>query len=365
MIKKWNEYVNESKLFIYHRQFRVQDLINSGIYKEDLIKKWMQEYNCDVYAHCLFVTEKPASTSDTERMVISRSSRDIANKISFSKDVKKFAGWMPSDSLIQQGDDSVYLYIFKKNSNPQSRARQLHGFIYEGEIRRLNGLDKLKKTHKWDAEGSLNQSYLNYRISQGKKLEFFDNKSYKTLTIPNSISGIDELDDTVIPEEFFAEKYWSIKCMQNATDIELGDFKRISGIEKDGSDIKILPSTTDSFMFAVSFHDGTAQKNILEEYIILMSVENWKKYLPNITEKLSDIKDMYNNLGQFRLKGARTEDSEKAWWDYINTYKKICDGSAIKLRFKRDSKGQLRIQCSFSYNIFKSLVLKTPHIKIS
>jgi len=365
MIKSYFEYINESKLFIYHRQFRVVDLLETTIYPKRLIRRWMKEYKFDEYAHCLFVTEKSVSTTSNQRMIVPLSSRDIKNKISFNSDSKKYEGWMPEDSKIEQDGDDIYLYIFKKNSNPQNRARQLHGFIYEGEVKRLNGLSKLKKTHKWDAEGGMDQSYINHRISQGRNVDFFDGKSYNSLIKKDEISGINEFIPNVIPDDFFNWKNWSIKCMKDRTDIEMGDFKRISGIEKDGNKIKILDSNEESFMFAVSFHDGSSDKKILEEYIILIPVSKWKTYLPNIQEKLKDITNMYNDLSKYKLKGERTEESEQDWFSYIDTYKKICDGSSIKLRFKRDSKGQLRIQCSFSYNVFKTLVLKNPHIKIS
>jgi hypothetical protein len=365
MIKKWGEYINENKLFIYHRQFRVLDLLETTLYPKSLIKRWMKQYNIDGYAHCIFVTESPTSTPDNKKMLVSHSSRDIKNKTSFNTDSKKYEGWMPEDSKIEQEGNDVYLYIFKKNSNPQNRARQIHGFIYEGEVKRLNGLTKFKKTHKWDAEGNLDQSYLRHRINQGKSVTFFDGKTYQNLVTKDEVSGLNELNTDIIPKKFFEWKNWSIKCMKDRTDIEMGDFKRISGIEKDGPIIKILTSNEESFMLAVSFHDGTNEKKILEEYIILMPVSTWKNYLPNIVEKLPKITEMYNELGKYRLKGERTDVSEAAWLAFMNKYKNICDGSSIRLRFKRDSKGQLRIQCSFSYNIFKSLVIKTPHIKVS
>jgi hypothetical protein len=365
MIKSYYDYINENKLFIYHRQFRVADLLETTIYPKRLIKRWMKQYNFDEYAHCLFVTEKPSTTPTKLRMLVPLSSRDIKNKTSFNTESKKYEGWMPEDSKIEQEGSEVYLYIFKKNSNPQNRARQLHGFIYEGEVKRLNGLSKLKKTHKWDAEGGMDQSYLNHRISHGKKVEFFDGTSYQPVIKKDEISGIDELDVSIVPENFFDYRNWSIKCMKNRTDIELGDFKRISGIEKEGNKIKILDSNEETFMFAVSFHDGSDEKKILEEYIIVMPVSKWKTYLPDIKAKISDVTNMYNDLAQHKLKGQRTVSSELAWQTYMDKYKTICDGSSLRLRFKRDTKGQLRIQCSFSYNVFKTLVLKNPHIKIS
>lgn len=361
MIKKYQEFINENKLFIYHRQFRIADLLETNIYSKRLIKKWMKEYDCDEFAHCVFVTENP---NTPETGLVSLSSRDLKNKTSFNSETKKYEGWMLEDSKIIKNEQEIYLYIFKKNSNLKNRARQIHGFIYEGQVKRLNGLAKLKKTHKWDAEGGLDKNYLEHRSSEGKIIEFFDGSKYTSLLKKDDVSGISEVDTTSLPKEFFDYHNWSIKCMKNRTDIEMGDFKRISGIEKEGRVIIILDSNEKSFIFAVSFHDGSSEKKILEEYIVLMPISVWKTYLPNLNIKLPQITEMYNELSKYKLKGSRTDESEEAWQAYMNKYRSVCDGTPIKLRFKRDSKGQLRIQCSFSYNIFKSLVLKTPHIRI-
>ena len=138
MIKKYQDFIGESKLFIYHRQFRFIDLLETTIYPKRLVKRWMKEYKCDDYAHCIFVTENPATPSI--KVLVSKSSRDIKNKTSFNPETKRYEGWMPEDSKIIKNDQDIYLYIFKKNSNSKNRARQIHGFIYEGEIKRLNGL---------------------------------------------------------------------------------------------------------------------------------------------------------------------------------------------------------------------------------
>jgi hypothetical protein len=89
---------------------------------------------------------------------------------------------------------------------------------------------------------------------------------------------------------------------------------------KEGKIIKILESNEKQFMFAVAFHDGSTEKKILEEYIILMPVSVWKTYLPNLNGKLPQITEMYNELLNYKLKGNRTDESEKAWQDYMYNY---------------------------------------------
>jgi hypothetical protein len=72
---------------------------------------------------------------------------------------------------------------------------------------------------------------------------------------------------------------------------------------------------------------------------------------------------MYNNLEQHRLgsksnPGERTDETELAWREYCATYRKITENYGIKLNFKRDTKGQLRIQCSMNKSVFYNELLK-------
>ena len=375
MIKSFNEFINEAKLFIYHKKFKVYNLLQSNIYKKTQIKKWMKMYDFDEWAHCVFVTKNRSSVDVEKNSLVTKSNFDIKNAIYFDSEVTKHKGYMPDDSKLIKDGDEVYLYIFKKNSNLETRARQIHGFIYEGEVKRLNGLAKLSKTHKWDAEGGLDKNYLTYRLNQGKNIELFNGDKYTSLILQDEVTGFKDINwigeingqkiSPLFNEQFSGFRNWSIKCMKKNTDIEMGDFKRISGLELTGGELKIKNSNEEYFMLSVGIHDGTAQKNILEEYIILMSLKNWKTYLPNVEDKLEDFQSMYTELQTHRLKGERSKEGESAWWDFINKYKKLTESSVIKLRFKRDSKGQLRIQSSFSSSDFTSKILKNPHIRIT
>lgn len=365
MIKKYNKFLNENKLYLFNRKFRVTSLLEARIYPTIKIKRWMKEYNFDEFAHCVLVSKTPILEKPETKYLLRSTSRDISNINYFNTSTIKYEGYLPEDSKLIINDQEVYLYIFKKNSNPQNRARQLHGFIYEGDVKNLNGLAKLKKTHKWDAEGGLDKSYLNRRIEQQKQVQYFDGLNYIDLVTLDDVSGFKECAWDILPDSFKEHHNWSIKCMANKTDIELGDFKRIAGLEKDGKNIKIVSSNEQHFMMAVGFHDGTSEKKILSEYIIRVPILIWKTFLPDLQLKLSDITNMYNDLSQHKLIGDRTSESEISWQNYTQKYKSLCDGSIIKLRFKRDSKGQLRIQCAMSYNNFINTVLKLPHIKIT
>lgn len=374
-IKSYGEFINESKYFIYQTTFKVYDLLETRIYKKSQIKKWMRMYDFDEYAHCVLVSDKKPSTDKDKFLVIPRSQIRIKNVSFFDSDIKKHLGYCPQDSKIIAADgQEVFLYIFKKNSNEANRARQLHGFIYEADIRRYNGLQKYGKTHKWDAEGGMDRTYLTRKASGGKKIELWHKSQYHSLLEKDPVSGLDEViwspkegdyKFDYYPHDFSESRNWSIKCMKLGSDIDMGDFKRISGLEMVGDRLKIDYTSAEYFILAVGFHNGIDKKNIIEEYIVLMPVKTWKSYLPDIQGRILEFEQMYKELLSHRLKGDRLEEQENAWLQFRIKYRKLAESSIIKLRFKRDSKGQLRIQSAVSFNDFKSKILQNTHIKIS
>jgi hypothetical protein len=131
-----------------------------------------------------------------------------------------------------------------------------------------------------------------------------------------------------------------------------------------GDRLKIRETTAEYFILAVGFHDGIDKKNIVEEYLVLMPVKVWESYLPDIWSKTSEFEQMYKELLSHRLKGERSDEQEEAWLQFRIKYRKLAESSTVKLRFKRDSKGQLRIQSAISFNDFKTKILQNPHIKI-
>lgn len=374
-IKSYRQFINESKLYIYHTTFKVYDLMDRRIYKKPQIKKWMRMYDLDEFAHCVFVTTTKSPTPDRDKYLnLPKADLKIKNVSFFESDIKKHQGYMPEDSKIVTNDgQEVFLYIFKKNSNEANRARQLHGFIYEGAVRRYNGLQRFGKTYKWDAEGGMDKTYLTWRASSGKKIEIWDKGKYHSLLEKDPVSGINEVvwspEDRDVkfdfyPHTFSEPKNWSIKCMKAGTDVEMGDFKRISGLEVEDGQLKIKKTTAKYFILAVGFHNGIDKKNIIEEYLILMPLQVWESYLPEMEKNISEFTQMYKDLISHRLKGDRNDISEEAWLQFRINYKKLSENSMIKLRFKRDSKGQLRIQSAISFSDFKNKVLQNPHIKI-
>ncbi len=359
-LKKYSKFLLEKKLFIFQRKFRIDDLFEYGIYSPFTIRKWMSIYKFDSLAHAMFVSQSNVD-SLPQTFKLRASSKDIKNKIYFNDISKDHKGHLIDDSKLEVDGQEIYLYVFEKNSNASKRARQTHGFAYEGEVKRMNRLRKLKQTGKWDAEGNLDKFYLESRLPSN--IQYFDGKEYKSLVSVDD-DKIEHIDWEMLSNEFKLKMYWNIKCSKSRSSIDMGDFKRISGlIFKDG-ELEMVKDKIDKFMLVVGFHDGDKKVNI--EYLVLMPIWRWKLYLPNIDnpEIFARIENMYKDLAKFRLRGPRTEETESKWLEYRQEYLDIFDTSEVKIRFKRDTKGQLRIQGAINYNDFMKEILKNEHIRI-
>lgn len=369
MIKKYQQFLLEKKLYIFTRSFRLNSLISAGIYPRETVECWMKENGYDEFATGIFVSE--TALKSKSQLDIRLKEKDIKNKKSFDDATKGYAGKIMQDSKMETGGDTVYVYVFDKNSSPQKRARQNHGFKYEGQVIKGNGLKKEEGTgqgytDKWDASGTLDKRYI-------------DEKSgvdCKTIEIGTNAGRVEAVWDA-IGEDFRSDVNWSIKCMAKGTDVELGDFLRISGYRKkqvvtqdrtieDAGIIKRETADVERFMLCVSFHDNSSEKKVVEEYFIPMKIEEWRKFLPDIEGNKEMFDSMYNELRSHRLVGKEneTEESKAAWKAYREKYKPLFHSSAIKIRFKRDSKGQIRLQAAISNSNFMKQVLKLPHIRI-
>lgn len=345
LIKNYNEFnmINEEKLYIYSRVFRIADLLDDTIYSPIQISKWMTDYNFDHMAEGVFTSKK--IVKNKEILGIRVSSKDMKNKFYFDSESNRRLGTLIEDSEINVDGESLFLYIFEKNSNDQKRARQIHGFRYESVMRKLNNIDKPHYTAKWDANGSIGEELFNVRTDEGKTIEFFDGNSLKPI-------NWNSLDDV-----YKKDYAWNIKCIKNGNGIDLGSYSRIAGLDKE---YKTSKTDIKKFIFNVCFYDGDNKV----EYFIYIDMETWKSYLPDHDE--SEIASMFQDLKKHRLIGKRTIEKEKKWKSYRTKYANITNNSLIKLRFKRESKGQLRIQSGISnINFFNTLLKENKYIKIS
>ena len=71
-----------------------------------------------------------------------------------------------------------------------------------------------------------------------------------------------------------------------------------------------------------------------------------------------------HKIGTSARHGVKTADTENRWLEYRSKYGKLSEESIIKLRFKRRTDGQLRIQAAISSKNFYRYLLENPHIRI-
>lgn len=377
----------EDKLWIWAKPFRIDDLFNSGLFKESHIFNMMRRHSFHRWSVGAFVSKKKLNkksditrfserspvksefgdlldTGDIDSIETYRSEindKDIRDKIDnlelrlsrkgvkseiyFNSTSKAGKGELIEDSKFILGNDEIYLYIFEKN-----KARQINGIIYESDIKSDIGLSHPEKGERWDAFGPLVFSYLQKKLELGNKLY---------------LNNDELLDFNLIPKEFLKrDNNWSIKSCSNSknANIYFGDFKRISGLEKDGDKLKLVDKDLKNFILVVGFH---TKGQFIQEYIINVKLDNWRKLIPDMSnhDVISKLEQMYSELGQHRLgtksnTGKRTGDTENSWKKYCATYRKITEKFGIKLNFKRDTKGQLRIQCSMNKSVFHNFLLK-------
>ena len=350
--EKFNLMINEQKLYIYSRIFRAEDLFedpkhdNDVIYSPVQISEWMKKYDFDKMAILLFVSVDKIRDDVSIHMRVS--SKDFKNKNYFDTLSTGKDGILIPESEMIVGNDILQLFLFRKNSNDKNRARQLHGFKYESEMRWLNFLNKPEYTAHWDAEGVLSEKLFTTRKNEGKKIEFYDG------------SELNEIEWESLDNKYKENYFWNIKCIKKRNEIGLGAFTRIAGLLPNGEkDVDYV----DKFIFNVCFYSGENKEN-RTEYFIFIDIDTWKKYLPQYDKQ--ELMNMFSELMQHKLNGKRTKKSEQQWKHYRSKYSNITNDSMIKLRFKRDSKGQLRIQAAINYNNFKKHILKdNNYIKIS
>lgn len=361
MIIKLNEFVLESKKYMISRSMRIKDLLDiddndKKIYSTLDVKNWMIKYDFDEMSKCIIVSD----TKNVFNNLFSEyriSSKDLKNKFYFDDNSKNHNGKKIEESEREIDGITFYLFVFRKGSNDKNRARQMHGFKNESDIISKNNLIKSNRyTYKWDAFGSINKSYLEEKLNENS-LKYYNGEEYIDL----DWSHFNEIVD----DEIMGKLNWNIKTIKTKNSIDLSDFLRISGLEKNNNIIEKRYSNLKNFMLCVNFHNDS---KIVEEYYILIDNDHWLSYLPDLNNEknMSFIQNMYDELHNHKLIGTRTNYSENKWHEYVNKYSVLTSNSIIKLRFKRDSKGQLRIQCGISNNNFFDFVLaENKHFKIT
>lgn len=153
-------------------------------------------------------------------------------------------------------------------------------------------------------------------------------------------------DNNIIKNENYTGKWdatengkpVSIKMAKKGSSVDFGDFRRQTLL-------------TEDFLLYVGFWSGQ-KDNVIEEYKILVSVDNWKKYFGNVSildNMLSEMKQISND-----------HSDDKKWTEFRKKYDKLYkinnNKPIIALRFKRDHKAQKRIQCGIANSNLKQIL---------
>jgi len=347
-MKKYNKInlISEEKHYILNSESRIKDYIEDidSPYSPTSIYKWMKKYNFDEMATAQLVSDKKIHIKDVFGLRIT--SKDLKNKFFFDDKSKNRDGTIIPESKIEIGGYTFYLFIRRKGSNDENRARQLHGFRYEEKITKINNLINGKKlyTDKWDGFGSIKEDMFIDRINSGKTITFFDGENEKEITWED------------LSDKYKKDYKWNIKNIRKGNSIDMGDYKRISGLDKDFNH----SYEKGYFILNVCFYDD----DVTEEYFIFINFDVWETYLQQDVKR---VKEMYLEMfsGKYKIKlneERPIDDSE--WYNFLDEYKDLRKNGIIRLRPKRN-KAQLRMQCSIPNTKFKEVILKeNKHIKI-
>lgn len=390
-IKKFTDFqllTEEARMYIWAKSFRIDDLLSSNIYKTSDIFKWMREYSFDRWAIGIFVTKKKATSdsplnrfkttkpehsefgelldsgdldkiesyiqddkelSNIEDVDLRLSSKGASGKYFFNSESKVGKGQLIEESVFNFNGDEIYLWIFERNSNKDNRARQLRGIVYEKQIKTSLRLKESPKGERWDATGPLDFKYINEILNSDADILLNGRKIVSSLQIPDDFFKVDN--------------NWSIKsCSYKSSSIYFADFKRISGLIKEGNRLIRTDKDLSNFILVVGFHESGI---FTKQYIVNVDINNWKRMIPDISDNkvIAELESMYKELQNHRLgsksnPGERTDETEAAWVEYMKKWRKLTKNTPIKLNFKRDTEGQLRIQCSMSVKVFNEILLK-------
>jgi len=438
-LKNYHNFLFEYKNNLISPWFYYDDI--KKIFNDNFLKN-LESIQCENNnAHCVIISDLDSSNNFLK---IFNDIRTIDKKAP-KKHIIKLSNYHIID--IQENDfiepfdnDTNFKLAILKNTCKKSSPRQKHGFTFEEELcKKFNMYDNScfslnKKGAKWDAYGRIPNDVI----------DFFS----KTKNLSNQ-----EKDN------FSANFNWNIKTVKSGATISMGDFLRISGLEKvpnydkllkdianeneNMKDIELIQTHDDpdtQFMFCCKSYTNINYTI----YFMIIEYDDWDKYIEkeNIKETINNIyKELHkhrlnaktivdkffgktnNNINQLtgeyvdknnkkvevninkttkkykskindvldKILKTKTwtitfEDNEKytsSEYRNYNNWRNEVDAKwhkftsdktkqynednklKIDLAFKRDSKGQLRLQASMSNSLFeqmKQLMIEKSHL---
>ena len=135
----------------------------------------------------------------------------------------------------------------------------------------------------------------------------------------------------------------SIKCMKNKSSIEMADYFRNA-------------QNTEDFYLIIGFWEGD-KTTIVDTRILFIPGLEWQKlFYRNIDDKLKQLLNEISSDPSDNEEWARRREELKKEW-------KENSSNLISLYFKRDTKGQKRMQCGITYRNFFSYFIPKYGIK--
>ena len=343
-MKRYKNFINEKKHYILNKKSRIKDYLedDSSPYSPVEIVVWMKKYNFDDMAFAQLVSDDKVNINDVFGLRIS--SKNPKNKYYFDDTSHNKDGIEIPESKIEIDGIVFHLFVDRKGSNDENRARQKPGFDYEREIIDINKLstDEIY-TAKWDGFGSIKEEMFIDRINSGKTIYFVDGQNEK------------EINWEDLSDKYKKDYKWNIKHIKKGNAVDMASYKRIAGLDDDFN----YSGETGMFTLCVGIYDN----DDLEEYIIFINFDVWITYLHDIER----VKEMHIDIGNYKIgkNEKRPEDDSEWQTKFLDKYKDLRNNGSIRLRAKRNP-GQLRIQSSIPITIFRNIILKeNKHIKIS
>jgi hypothetical protein len=220
------------------------------------------------------------------------------------------------DDFEYEGDDeSIYLKELK-NLNKSIGVKVEYGKVDEAELKQLNDDQTERQGHGF--------TYQSIFCSRNNLVENVD------YTAPyDAYSKIDK-------------EPWSIKNPKNGCDVELGDVFLRSKVDSD-------------FYMQVAFWENETS-NIVSQHTVKIDKDFWLTCFDY--ELLDELKRWLTN------EVSNDKSYDKEWEEKCSHYKKLWGDRPIRLRFKRDSKKQKRIQCAINNSYFFDKIIPTFGIEM-
>ena len=293
-MKKYINFLLEHKNNIISDWFYYSDIIN--IFDQNTITKIKNQIKCEnENALCVILSNNNSflnlniSYSIIKKKLPKNHINNLNNYFVIDIDTSTLL-----DNNIDINENDILKLIINKESCKTPKPRQQHGFEFEKELcKKFNNYSdanfKLTKNiDKWDAYGKISKEYIQDILKLNKSLN--------------------------INSKFYDNYNWNIKTVKFGNTISMGDFLRISGLEKvKDFDQQIKNNKTNSKLNLIKKINNNKNDNqfmfccksyINNDYIIdfiIINYDYWEKHINNNDNIQILINNIYNELHKHKI----------------------------------------------------------------